>query len=402
MRKYLAKILAVVTALMVLGACNIEPEDVPAGFSIYALNLHAPVDATQVPTFRFEPVTLSTVTDFKTLTSSYFRIRYGGQWEIVSIRGSIFMGEGFGGGEDPRLEYEVKDGVVVPLSYQSLVMMSAFRNFDLIFSQLEALTGVTPAALLQRRTAGQYTIWFEPRIDLRDEGTSSSVTAKLNAAFMPEQGQFLLFERSEIERVPLAANLQVVAHEFGHAVFDYLFFADTFSSDSPIGANYALSGVNEGFADFFSYLMTGSTNVLEASLGDLGAVDERNFGTVTFDYSYSAAALQTVCAGDFYCIGTLFAQSLYMAYKDLSDTDKATFRTLVFATLAGSRERIQNDLLHDGTSDGVDTSLLVFLADLGRTVYASNSVLGERLCAEIRASFPYVKSKAGWGMATCP
>ncbi len=55
--------------------------------------------------------------------------------------------------------------------------------------------------------------------------TEASVSIKLNAAYLPGQSQFLLFQRSAIEQIPLAANLQVISHEFGHAVFDYVLFS---------------------------------------------------------------------------------------------------------------------------------------------------------------------------------
>lgn len=49
--------------------------------------------------------------------------------------------------------------------------------------------------------------------------TSESLFGKLNASYAPSGRSFLLFKRSRFEGIPIGANLPVLAHETGHAVF---------------------------------------------------------------------------------------------------------------------------------------------------------------------------------------
>lgn len=384
----------IVTALL-LAACSADMESPSAPYRAHVLNLHPPRTATEVPTFRLESVEFSTAIDPRRLVAQDFRIMFGGNWEIRTVRGSIMTGEGFGGGEEPRLEYEIENGVMVPRNYQTLVLLSAFRNFDLLFSRLEGLTGLARDDLLAQRSA--LTVWFEPRIDLVDEGTSTSITSKLNAAFLPEQGQFLLFERSEAEVIPLAANLQVIAHEFGHAVFDRLFFGANASGTSHLAENYALSGFNEGYADFFSFLMTGSANVLGASLSGMTAVDERNFAASQFTYATSILALDRKCGGDFYCIGTLYARSLYNVYRALADDgERSAFRTALSRTLGGLRERLEDSLDPEPSVKKIDESVFLFLSEFANLFAVEMPARKAAMCAELRAAFPFVGAQQVW------
>ncbi len=98
--------------------------------------------------------------------------------------------------------------------------------------------------------AGRITAFFEPQITQEKGASSVAASMKLNAAYVPGQHQFLLFQRSGIENVPLAANEVVLAHEFGHAVFDYSFYRNDGEQKSRFASEYAMRGLNEGFADF--------------------------------------------------------------------------------------------------------------------------------------------------------
>ena len=68
---------------------------------------------------------------------------------------------------------------------------------------------------------GKLRLFHAPRIKAESQGIS--ITQKLNAAFFPGPRDFLLFRTSSYESIPLNINFGVMAHEFGHAIFDYKF-----------------------------------------------------------------------------------------------------------------------------------------------------------------------------------
>jgi hypothetical protein len=99
----------------------------------------------------------------------------------------------------------------------------------------------------------------------------------------------------------------VVAHEFGHFIFDY-HFADfdrsVYNTDLSINENF-LSGLNEGLSDYFSYAVTQSVDEFGASLPELDA--ERRL-PVSWTLRNS---LNGICKGGFYCQGSVLASALY-------------------------------------------------------------------------------------------
>jgi len=143
---------------------------------------------------------------------------------------------------------------------------------------------------------------------------------------VPGKQQFILFQRSNLEKVPLAANLQVIAHEFGHSLFERTFFENKFercdgndetitsrTSTKRFAQEYAITGLNEGFADVVSWGVTGSTDILRSSIDLADKADERNFATEGFTFASLADGNDEACSGRFYCIGSLLARSVRAA-----------------------------------------------------------------------------------------
>jgi hypothetical protein len=278
------------------------------------------VDSSGKAEFALTEKTFRTMTGFNNLDGTYLNIKRGGTLTIKNLNGSIVESPNFEGGEAPGLRYEVKGGAAIALDYSTLAMLSAYYQLDEIYSTIEEKTGVTPAALQANLPGGKHIMFFEPVIKFSGKGTDISAGIKLNAAFSPSDKKFLLFQRSPIESVPLSGNFQVMTHEFGHFMFDYSFYAGKFNENNRWSKEWAISGINEGFADFMSWTFTDSTDILRSSIDIAKIADERDFAKTTFTFSDLQGDDPTACKGEFYCVGSLFARSLYQTQKALAST----------------------------------------------------------------------------------
>ena len=289
--------------------------------------------------FAIAERTFRTLTDFNNLDGTYANIRRGGTLAVKDINGSLVASENFEGGSSPKLRYRVQDGTALALDYSTLAMLSAYWQIDEIYSTLESVTGVKPTDLQANLPGGKHTILFEPEIKFTGKGSEVTAGVKLNAAFSPLDKKFLLFQRSPVENIPLAANFQVMTHEFGHFLFDYSFFGGKTDADNRWAEEWALSGLNEGFADLISWIFTDSPDILGSSINIDSVSRERNFATSNFTYSDLASSSQASCSGEFYCVGTLFARSLYQTQKALSATvTKKDLAAGVIASLLKTQE----------------------------------------------------------------
>lgn len=311
-------------------------------------------DANGKAQFALTEKTFRTLTNFNELDGTYLSIRRGGKLTITQQNGSIVAAENFSGGESPGLRYNVKSGVAMSLDYSTLAMLSSYYQLDEIYSTLEEKLGITPTVLQANLSGGKHTMLFEPEIKLKTAGTEISAGIKLNAAFSPSDKKFLLFQRSPIESVPLSSNFQVISHEFGHFVFDYSFYAGKFDSTNRWNDEWTMSGMNEGFADFVSWSYTDSTDILRSSIDIAKVADERDFAKSTFTYDDLNAIDPTACRGEFYCVGTLFARSLYQTQKALNSiVSKREMAKGVIETLQKCQEAM----------NALDTSIMPEKAD---------------------------------------
>jgi hypothetical protein len=291
--------------------------------------------------FALTEKTFRTLTDFNNLDGTFINIKRGGTLKIRNINGSIVSADSFEGGESPQLRFHVKSGVASSLDYSTLAMLSAYYQLDEIYSTIEEKLGVSTASLQEKLPGGKHTVHFEPEIKMTGEDNDISAGVKLNAAYSPKDKKFLLFQRSPIEKVPLAANFQVITHEFGHYLFDYSFYGGIFDSSIRWSSEWAINGFNEGFADFVSWLFTDNTDILRSSIDISAIADERDFGKATFTYSNLNDSESYACGGDFYCVGTIFARSLYNAWNALkSDVSKKQMASAVIETLKKSKAEL--------------------------------------------------------------
>jgi hypothetical protein len=283
--------------------------------------------------FALEERTFRTMTDFNELDGTYLKIRRGGKLTIKEIDGSLVTTGRFSGGESPGLRYQVKGGAAIALDYSTLAMLSAFYQFDQIYSTVEETLGVPPSQLQTSLSNGKHSVLFEPEITFSEAGTDISAGQKLNAAFNPLDKTFILFQRSPVEVVPLAANFQVMSHEFGHFVFDHSFYGGKYDKELRWTDEWAVNGINEGFADFISWTFSDVTDVLRSSFDIESVADERDFANSKFVFQDLADEDSSACKGSFYCVGSLFARSLFEAFLELKTISKKDYAKDVINSL---------------------------------------------------------------------
>jgi hypothetical protein len=280
--------------------------------------------ADEQPRFSLGPQPLTDVEDLSTLTGRYVRVVRGGQIDVNAANDGQLVEARFSGGGSADLRYDVRNGVVVPLDYSSLSMLSAYHQFQRILAALPTVAGLTADDVLARW--GKLEVLFEPRLVSRTSEVDVTFTQKTNAFHVAGAHQFGLARRSSAEAVPLAADLRVLSHEFGHALFDDAFFEGQVERCDPNAGNadpffpgrlrreYVVSGLNEGWSDFLSFAITGTTNPLSGAIEGVG--DSRSLVRGAFTFTELLEPQPGCPRGSFYCVGTLFARSLYEVFVE--------------------------------------------------------------------------------------
>lgn len=336
----------IVSLLPVLSSCGSGKRasgDHPYKALVVALTS---VDDDGAAHFGLVEKSFSSLTDLDGLDGTYAKILRGGALSITEVNGSLVSSDGFSGGKSPDLRYTVSDGVVIPSDYSTLAMLSGYYQLDYIYANLSSVLGIDPSALTAKYPGGKHTVLFEPQITLKQTGTQTSAGIKLNAAFSPKDKQFLLFQRSTIENVPLAGNLQVLSHEFGHAIFDNAFLDGVYDEKNYIAETYALRGLNEGWADFVSSLYTGCYDILRASISIDEIAKQRHIMKTTFKWDDIVAKTGSdygKCSDSFYCIGTVFARSLVQSRIALTSNsiDAKTFAAGLIASMRSAQAEMK-------------------------------------------------------------
>ena len=302
-------------------------------------------DPGESPKYVVGEGTFRSLRNLDTLSGDFFQLREGGIVHTKSIEGSIVeSSEGFVGGKKPSLRYHVENQVAIPDDIETLTKLSVYYQYEQIAAHLEEFTGIPMKDIVDQR--GIIRIIFHPEIHFESDASFAKTLQKMNAAFVPEYFQFLIFPPSRMESVPLSSNLQVLAHESGHMIFQHVLgeSGDKKTSGNSLLDHSVMRGLNEGFADFMSYTFTGSTDVLGTSLRDLpSAVKKRNFSRVSFDYASRAQ-----CGESFYCWGTVFAKALYKAQLQArgsshSRSDRAAFFRHFVEGLRGAKVMLDAD-----------------------------------------------------------
>jgi len=202
-------------------------------------------------------------------------------------------------GQEVNLDFYLDGNVVVPRTGESMEMLGLYYVFERSVTYWVTHFGINPKV---------FRLFYNPSLKASVDGLELELKLKLNAAFMPGPRDFFLFETSSlIEDLPVKMNFGIIAHEFGHAIFDETFAqkdASYYETTNDL-ASEQLSGMNEGVSDFFSFMVTGSVNEFGNSISFLE--EER---AMPVSWTYSSLGDQS-CADSFYCKGSIIASALH-------------------------------------------------------------------------------------------
>lgn len=264
--------------------------------------------------YKLEDVTFDTLTSLNPLEGTVAAM-VGGAVVDVSRVAEVVTGDSsqifFDSGSGLKVDYTLDGDVVVPANFDSMVALGAYYYYERVFGYWRDNLGLS----LDRFERAN--LYFAPQIEARSEGGSVSITIKVNAAFLTGARDFLLFRTSRLEQLPLSLNHYVLGHEFGHGIFD-LEFANKdpmFYEDAADDASFELSAENEGIADFFGYMVTGSASQIQDSLPII-----KDARALPVAWTYSTLGKVDPCdaatvEGNFYCKGSVLASALYEASK---------------------------------------------------------------------------------------
>ena len=401
-RHFLMKSINLLPLWIVLVGCDSDLQQRNATGVIVAdvlsLSDTAPDSPEMLPKYVFGPRKFELIKDISSMSAHGLKLIQGGDIEIISRAGSLITNGFFSGGATPFVDYSTLNGVIKPKDDRSLSMLSAMFHFDSLFASIERLSGVSRDELLNDGLSFQ--VIYQPAILIDDDGDKSRRYETGNAAYIAGAKQFALYKSGVDEEVPLIVNPQVVAHEFGHAIFELSFYQNAYQSCNKnevtdegvfpgrLELEYIIRGLNEGFADFVSFVWTGSTNLLESSFGKTTQSDQRNFATIGYNYSNLGEGSER-CTGEIYCVGSIFAKSLLDAYKDLGfDVKKREQREeylrALYSILKGAGSELR-DGVNDSLPSADDSVSRCKLRD-SRNVLFDDEILGLFLKAFIDAS----------------
>lgn len=330
--------------------CQEKEKAVGPPYSAIVLQL-IPLSATQArseaPQYKYDKATFSTLEDLDNLAGTYFQMQQGGKLTAKYITGSIVFAKNFEQTKNVNLRYKVIDGTVSPKDYSTAAMLSAYYQYDTVIKNIETMTGFSPSAIKEK--FGTIKIFFEPTIQLDSDSSTTQSSGKLNAAYVPGAHQFLLFQRSTLEKIPLSGNLQVITHEMGHAIWELAFDNGNTPDCNRINQEYSIRGLNEGFADLLSYTLSGSSDILKNSIDLSGTSTQRNFSIISFKYKDisggKAETENSICQNSFYCIGTLFANAIYNAQKNSGhDVTTLTGRSELMKIVTNAIKTTKNNM----------------------------------------------------------
>jgi hypothetical protein len=203
----------------------------------------------------------------------------------------------------PRLA--ARGELAIPRDTESLLVLSTYHGLRTVYDHAEQTSGRPLAELTPARG---FPVMVHPVLQ------SGIVSTRLSAnAFYVDEGAFFGIPDSDaIEQIPVTSSLPVLAHEFGH----HLFATTGLEPDparGPLDPPDEVRGLNEGFADFHAFALTGVTNPLADVFA--GRAHDRNLDPDRGAFLAFTYATIGQCLGQFYCIGTLFARSLHDAFR---------------------------------------------------------------------------------------
>lgn len=253
--------------------------------------------------YEIVPRVLPELTDAAHMVGTLGTIRYGGR---------LADSGGFDGGRELDVRYVLDDGVAVPLDSSGVILYSFYAHLaDVVVWADER--GFAASPLLPVPIA------VNPAVNLLLE-----ISPADNLAYATGYHAFLLLPDGGERDVPLAANLGVVAHEFGHALFHALLSGSPerppLVGDSSSAQGRWMVSLHEGFADILGALITDDPRFIRDSLD----VDSRDLdaGWVLTDTLVPKDGGSALELYDPYPLGTVFAATFWDVRVASDDPDR--------------------------------------------------------------------------------
>lgn len=222
-------------------------------------------------------------------------------------------------GLDVRGNYIERAGVLWPADFDTWNMATTYYNFEQSYAYFQTVMGVDLPEIQNQKVYYWPEVHFDDPVALTD-----------NALYLSVIKSFVVVPQAAQQRIPLAMNLGIIAHETAHRVFNHRVLID--EGIHPALERWSLApfnllkSIDEGFADFHGYGATALSdsgprpNFLEVSLSDPTALKVRE---VSNNKACMTAPLRTsftnsapgawVSSPDMYQVGNLFAAALYQA-----------------------------------------------------------------------------------------
>jgi hypothetical protein len=227
------------------------------------------------------------------------------------------------------LRYDLDGGVMRSIDYDTFAVFTIYRELERT-REFYAGLGVPESAL------GPMPAYFRGRIEV----FFLPLLASNNAAYVPAIDSFMLFnDLFAGNEVPLALNLGVIAHEYGHAVFQHLVWGSRLPpaliENWPFAAVNQLRSLDEGIADLMGATFTDDATFVGRSLAE--AADDRDLGAPgrASASQVAAAASEEPDSYDPYPLGTAIARSFWAAGATIGRTEVAGYLVRAEQAMAG-------------------------------------------------------------------
>ncbi len=196
--------------------------------------------------------------------------------------------------------------VINAKNFDSLAMLSTYYAFEQIVDFWITNYDFTLQEI------GKFNIYYDPQVQTKVDSATATITQRLNASYFPGLGDLFVWKTSRLEDIPFKMNPAVLGHEFGHKIFDIRFAHKSanfvYGQGASVNSLIQLKGINEGLADFMSWLFIQNVTLFTRSL-DVEAFQDR-----IVPVAWTSASLlkdPSICVGSFYCKGSVLNSALH-------------------------------------------------------------------------------------------
>jgi hypothetical protein len=385
--------------------------------------------------YRFEIVTLQSVTDLRTGRGDRFDVRAGlSTYNTPSSDPATLGAASFdelvtlsrSGGDDVRAELIDDGGVWRARDFDTLHYLTAFANLEAAFSFIDDVVQRPFTSTTEHTVASLYgTVLASPELPVE-------ITLADNAAYIPNSDIFLITPAvSQVEGLPPFMDVGAAVHELHHRVthhrlmrderlfghfkafaWPHVFRQDEISNDpDPVGAVARLRGpeelrtfnelrgFDEGIADLFAVGLSGDPAFLDrffplaadlrslegplALVGNFADVEDGSLGGGLDDACNlsSGGGNLEVQGINYYCLGTVLAAAVW----DAVGADRARLNGEVLPAVEDGLDLLVDDMAARSDAEG----RLFFSTQLGldALVRAASPATAADLCASFEVRF---------------